>query len=77
MANRNADNSTYFTKRLIASVVSSRKTYHEKTLAYCVLLNSLDESDFYEACVALVYTRFAYYHQGFEIIKDLLEPVYD
>jgi hypothetical protein len=59
MAKRTADRN----QPLINRVSTARRIYHEKTLAYCVLLNGLDVTDFYEACIALVYTRFSFYHQ--------------
>lgn len=50
-----------------------KKRYHQHSLIYAGELNDLNTASIYEAVVGLVYARFAFYHQGFELVKDLLE----
>lgn len=77
MAKRSIDSTSSSTRKLAIQVLAARKNLHKKTLEYCMLLNNLDHSrnhEFVQHIIALVYTRFSFYHQGFELIKDLLDP---
>lgn len=53
---------------------------HVKTLEYCNKLNQLElKRNFVliENVVALVYTHFAFFHQGYELLKELEPAVRD
>jgi len=60
-----------------AEVANARKSLHIKALLYTDKLSVLESKrnfDLLESIVALVYAQFAFYHQGFELLK-IQEPM--
>ncbi|KAI3657938.1 hypothetical protein MP638_000250 [Amoeboaphelidium occidentale] len=57
-------------------VSQQRREFHEKSVQYAVNLNEFNHrkrADFLENVLALMYTQFAFFHQGYELLKDM-EP---
>lgn len=57
-------------------VSQQRREFHEKSVHYAVNLNEFNHrkrADFLENVLALMYTQFAFFHQGYELLKDM-EP---
>lgn len=57
-------------------VAEARKQFHETSIHYAMKLNDLrgkKKYDILENVIALMYTYYAFYHQGYDLFKDL-EP---
>ncbi|KAJ3092361.1 Arf-GAP with coiled-coil, ANK repeat and PH domain-containing protein 2 [Quaeritorhiza haematococci] len=62
---------------LAQDVADARKHFHKKSIEYGSKLNELDgkrKFELIENVIALVYTNFAFFHQGYDLFKDL-EPL--